>query len=149
MLVIGLVGSSPEMREIIAGQLLNISPNKFIYWQAPPSISESRRIKTIHGIVKEFKTRFRNDQGAVIAHVLTANEAEAIRKAGGFIWHVYGSISGDIRADDKDLFVRPRESNPYKNYLEVIEALSVSILNSRNIEHKNVKRLNLKGKSHA
>ncbi|MNO88436.1 hypothetical protein D3C76_798850 [compost metagenome] len=109
-LLIGLAGGTHESRRAIAGYLMR--PAFGLVELLPlgaydcSSASEFVRGRALEAALGQRPRR--RDPGLVHAHVLSEVESQALREAGGFVWHLVRPFSRSVRIRHGDLMVTDR-----------------------------------------
>ncbi|KEQ11240.1 hypothetical protein GZ77_26240 [Endozoicomonas montiporae] len=109
MLIIGLVGGTPETRIEITTEVMELAPSRICCYMMTAPESGMERVKALDSIVCDLDPRSRNDT-MILTHVQTPEEVELIRSIEGFIWHVDGRPSDVIAAEKGDLWVSSNSS---------------------------------------
>lgn len=101
MIIIGLAGGKPCDRHEIAERLVRFGGSRLQVWQGSESNKEPTRVRDLCAALDDAKGN-RALGGLVVSSVMTAGEAEELRRFGGVIWHVMGRVSDavPIRRDD-------------------------------------------------
>lgn len=132
LLLIGLAGGTADARNRIAGVLSRPSIGLAdLLPGAPDHCSprfEGSRARVLSAALVESPRR--RDPGLVYAHVLGEAEAEALRAAGGFVWHLRRPFSSTVAIRRGELLVTDRIGGD-GNYLDPEEALSEVLLMRR------------------
>ncbi len=130
-MLIGLVGSTIEVREEVVQRVLNMS----IVRPQVASLMGLGRGVTKSKVLERF---IESRRGAmIITHVTTEGESDLIRRKGGILWHMHGDVSDKIEFDiHQDVWVSLEEYRP-KHFYNVEQAYSDQIIKNRiqNAEH--------------
>lgn len=121
-MIIGLSGSSEGRREAVAVKLRYLRGMNNQMVSMPDGRNEPARTRRILQTIEKFPARSVNTN-LIIAHVVTAAEAEAVRAAGGFMWHVQGKPSEVVPIMQHDLLVTDTERGD-RHFLDPAEAIS-------------------------
>jgi hypothetical protein len=128
MILIGLFGGSPESREEISRVLTRAAGASLGCYALYPTeglsgVARGEKLDVVlHGLTSKVNT-----SGLLISHVLSAEEAQAIRARGGSLWHVMGEPSDVISIQPGDLPVTAFAGG-CRHYLDAIEAYSEVLL---------------------
>lgn len=131
-LLIGLAGGTFEARRAISAFLMR--PDIGLVEVLPLSLSdfspasEFVRARALSAAL-EHRPR-RRDPGLLHPHVLSEAESQALRAAGGFVWHLARPLSSVVRIQRGDLLVTDRFGE-LSEHLDPEEALCEVLLNRR------------------
>jgi len=128
MILIGLFGGSPESREEISRVMLAAAGSDLgAYNLAPrPGLDGPARAEKLAVVLQGLGAKVKA-AGLLIPHVLTLEEAHAIRARGGRLMHVSGEPSDVIPIRSDDLPVTSRAGGD-RHYLDPLEAYSELLL---------------------
>ncbi|WP_339535691.1 hypothetical protein [Pseudomonas hunanensis] len=132
-MIIGLAGGSPEDRQAVADSLQAIKNGPSLWaWsvESPLDTRAESLAAFLRGRRRQRRVRGQRPQGLLYTHVLLETEAQALRDAGGVIWHVRGAPSRMVANRHGDLQVTP-EDDGAGHYLGPAEALSELLLSRR------------------
>lgn len=132
-MIIGLAGGSPEDRQAVADSLQAIKNGPSLWaWsvESPLDTRTESLMAFLRGRRRQRRVRSHRPQGLLYTHVLLETEAQALRDAGGVIWHVRGAPSRMVANRHGDLQVTPEEDGS-GHYLGPAEALSELLLSRR------------------
>ncbi|MET4696986.1 hypothetical protein [Endozoicomonas lisbonensis] len=104
MLIIGLVGGTPETRIDITAMVMDQAPSRICCYMMGSPDEGKARVKALNEIVGDLDPYTRHDT-MILTHVQTPEEVELIREHAGVIWHVEGRPSDVIAAQKGDLWV--------------------------------------------
>ncbi|MBH3307955.1 hypothetical protein I5P84_00615 [Pseudomonas mosselii] len=131
-LLIGLAGGTAEARKTIARSLVRLDlglvdllPNASEH--CSPHM-EGVRARALSAALAESPRR--RDPGLIYAHILGEGEAEALRAAGGFVWHLCRPFSRTVAIRHGELLVTDRFGG-HGDHLDPEEALSEVLLKRR------------------
>ncbi|MEZ0197360.1 hypothetical protein AB9U01_25235 [Pseudomonas qingdaonensis] len=131
-LLIGLAGGTAEARTAIARYLVNLDLGLA---DLLPGASEHcrphlhvARARVLAAALAQAPRR--RDPGLVYAHVLGEAEADALRAAGGFVWHLCRPCSPTVAIRRGELMVTERPGGQGE-HLDPEEALSEVLLKRR------------------
>ncbi|WP_110636283.1 hypothetical protein [Salinicola salarius] len=136
MIFIGLAGSTMARRDnmglaiVEAGMRMAGGPRRLVrHGICSPEPTDVRDEITRARRTRELAQDMRGTKfsGAVFTHVLTEEEARAIRDMGGEIWHVEGMPSDRVVIRRLDQMVTDTEGGS-RHYLDATEALSEMVL---------------------
>ncbi len=124
-MLIGLVGSTIEVREEVVQRVLNMS---IVRPHVASLVGLGRGVTRSRVLDKLIESR----RGAmIITHVMTEGESDLIRRKGGILWHMHGDVSDKIEFDiHQDVWVSLEENRP-KHFYNVEQAYSVQIIKHR------------------
>lgn len=133
-LLIGLSGGTVAKREKVAACLVN-EGRRHLKAHTAPTIGAANRMRqdgsgalareaALKRILSSLDSR---TGGLVVTHVIGADEAALIRKAGGVIWHLDGRISSWVLAHNSEPWIDLEGEGP-EHYLDPLDALSEHIL---------------------
>lgn len=109
-LLIGLAGGTFEARRAIAGYLMR--PDIGLVEVLPLSLSDFSpasacvRARALAAALTHRPRR--RDPGLLHPHVLSDAESQALRAAGGYVWHLVRPLSSTVRIQRGDLLVTDR-----------------------------------------
>lgn len=128
MILIGLYGGSPESRDDIARALMTAAGSELgIYSLSPtPGLTGQDRADKLAVALRGLGAQVKG-HGLVLPHVLSLEEADAIRARGGQLWHVMGEPSDVIPIRVDDLHVTYMAGG-CRHYLDPLEAYSEALL---------------------
>lgn len=131
-LLIGLAGGTVEARNAIVRSLVRLDLGLV---DLLPGASndcspqmQSVRARALAAALAEAPRR--RDPGLIYAHILGEGEAEALRAAGGFVWHLCRPFSRTVAIRHGELLVTDRLGGQ-GNHLDPEEALSEVLLKRR------------------
>lgn len=131
-LLIGLAGGTAESRNAIVRSLVRLDLGLV---DLLPGVSdhcrpqmEGVRARALSAALAESPRR--RDPGLIYAHILAEGEAEALRAAGGFVWHLCRPFSRTVAIRHGELLVTDRLGG-HGDHLDPEEALSEVLLKRR------------------
>ena len=128
MILIGLFGGSPESREEITAVVMRAAGAQMAVYNLGDAQGAAGRSRldrlaiALRGAGAKVKA-----DGLLIPHVLSLDEAQAIRARGGHLWHVMGEPSEVIPIQPQDLHVTSFAGG-CRHYLDALEAYSETLL---------------------
>ncbi len=131
-LLIGMAGGTPEARNTIARRLMRLDVGLV---DLMPGVPDHCRSHMVPGRTRALSaaladTPRRRDPGLIYAHILCEAEADALRAAGGFIWHLCRPFSAVVAIRHGELIVTDRVGGQ-GSCLDPDEALSEVLLKRR------------------
>lgn len=131
-MIIGLAGGSAADRRAFANRLQSIESGPQLWEWSVTAPHETRAASLVAYL--QGRHRLRRQRGKVLGllytHVLLEEEAQALRSAGGVIWHVRGYPSQHVRNRHGDLQVTSADDGD-EYTLGPAEALSELLLQRR------------------
>lgn len=129
MVIIGIVGSTPQRRQAVAERAASAEQARLLVHAMlapnPHGVSAPRsRSKRVAAMVEDSRGHV---DGVIFSHLLTLDEAERLRDLGGVVWHVEGTPSGEIPIERHDWLVTDVRGGE-RHFLDPIEALSETLL---------------------
>lgn len=127
MLVIGLAGGALKSREAVARALVERGGQQFAECNFGGENYYARRVERLEVAIDSAQAGRPLAPALVFTHLLTEGEAQALRRRGGYVWHVLGPVSVDvvIRLGDQRVTERPGGE---RHWLDPLEALSEVLL---------------------
>lgn len=123
MLIIGLVGGTEARRDAVADAFVKVGKPRLGLFALRSNADGEGRAKLLDQVVLKFSGGKFKGNGLILSHVLTAEEADLIRKNGGYLLHVDGVPSSCIPIRRNDLMVTAKPGGD-RHYLDPLEALS-------------------------
>lgn len=132
VLLIGLAGGTAEARNAIARCLVRLDLGLV---DLLPGVSDQCRPQMVGARARALSAALqqsprRRDPGLIYAHILGEGEAEALRAAGGFVWHLCRPFSRTVAIRHGELLVTDRIGGQ-GDHLDPEEALSEVLLKRR------------------
>lgn len=133
MILIGLFGGSPESREEITRVMLTAAGSGLGAYGLSPcqGLDGAARAEKLAVVLRGLGPQVK-DRGLVISHVMTAEEADAVRARGGRLLYVQGVPSEQIAITLEDLAVTVTPGGD-RHYLDPVEAYSEILLSYRRV----------------
>ena len=132
MVIIGLSGSTDASRDAVAKKVDDAKLARLVaYSLCDPRHGASlgeRRAKRVNAILGDCMPS--GIDGIVLSHIRTREEADEVRRRGGFMWHVEGYPSCDVPIQREDLLVTDKDGG-HRHFLDPVEALSETLLQHR------------------
>lgn len=126
--LIGLVGGSPARRSEIAARLVKEGAARLVeYSFGPVDHYKPGRARLL---AENLAGLLGVAGGLVATHIISEDEADIIRDAGGEVWHVEGSPSRYVSQRREDRLVTDAYGGR-RHFLDPLEALSALLLNKR------------------
>jgi hypothetical protein len=128
MILIGLFGGSPESREEITRVMVEAAGIELGTYRLAPSstLDGEARLEKLAIVLRGVGAQVK-DRGLLITHVMSCEEADAIRARGGRLLYVQGAPSEVIPITLEDLAVTVTPGG-YGHYLDPVEAYSEVLL---------------------
>ena len=123
MLIIGLAGGSEARRDEIAAVFNKVGKARLGVFALRSPADGEERAKLLDNVILRFDDGKSRDMALVLSHVKTLEEAELIRRKGGYLLHVDGQVSSCIPILRTDLMVTAKAGGE-RHYLDPLEALS-------------------------
>ncbi len=123
MIIIALTGSSSDNRQQFARLMQCIQPSRLSVFTLPPHIKPENRISVLKNSVFKLGHGQARDSGVVLTDIADQAEADFIRASGGYVLHVYGNPSANVKINKVDLMVT-KTPGGVGHYLDSIETFS-------------------------
>lgn len=123
MLIVGLVGGAEAQRDAVAAALIATGKSRLGVFALRSPENGVKRAELLDDVILKFDDGKSRDMGLVLSHVKTCEEAELIRKKGGYLLHVAGVPSCCIPIMRADLMVTSIPGGE-RHYLDPLEVLS-------------------------
>ncbi|WP_145156214.1 hypothetical protein [Pseudomonas oryzihabitans] len=123
--LIGLVGGQPARRSEIAARLVKEGAARLVEYSFGPI--DHYKAGRARLLAENLAGLLGVAGGMVATHIISEDEADVIREAGGEVWHVEGSPSRYVAQRREDRLVTDAYGGR-RHFLDPLEALSALLL---------------------